>query len=459
MPGQQLKSARILALEVLNQIDKAASSEHIYLNTILGPLLNQTNEKHRTTDLVFGTIRNRFAIDMIIAKLTDCPPGRIPKKIHNIIRIGAYELIYCPTTAQYAIVNEAAEAAAKIAGPKQVGFVNAVLREITRHIMNRQTSLSQTDTEKIIPQTITTGCKFDCPILSDSQTNPLDYFSAAFSIPRWLVADWLNEYGIEKLRQICFASNRRPSVYIRPNPLKTSFEQLAGLFRGADIEFEITPDKSMMKIKSPHAITELPGFSDGLFTIQDPAASQAVKLLNPQTDWAILDLCAAPGTKTMQLAELTADEARIFATDISRTRLKRVSENISRLGVKSVTIIDHKNISGAAPFDAVLLDVPCSNTGVLSKRPEVRYRIKPEAIKAIVKQQTQLLQSAVSMLKPAGRICYSTCSIQKNENDLLVKDFLAQNSAFRLENELFTLPVTGDFDSDGAYAAIITKVA
>jgi len=457
MSGQQLKPSRILALEILNRFDKVASSEHIYVSAILNPLLDQTNEKQRTTDLVFGTIRNRFVIDTIIAKLTDCPPERIPKKIHNIIRIGVYELIYCPTTAQYAIVDEAAESASKIAGQKQVGFVNAILREVTRHITDRQAPLSQIDSEKIIPQTVTTGCKFDCQVLSDPRTAPADYFSAAFSIPKWLITDWLNEYGLEEVRQICFASNRRPSVYIRPNPLKTTLEQVVELFRNSDIEFEITADKSMIKIKNPHDVAQLPGFSDGFFTIQDPAASQAVRLLNPQPEWTILDLCAAPGTKTMQLAELTSDKARIFATDISRERLKRVRENISRLGVKSVTVIDHKNISGAAPFDAVLLDVPCSNTGVLSKRPEVRYRIKPDAIKTITKTQMELLQSVASLLKPNGKICYSTCSIQRNENDLLVEDFLAKNPGFKRETELLTLPTADDFDCDGAYEAIIIR--
>jgi len=459
MSDQQLKSARTLALEVLNQFDKTASSEHTYISAILNPLLAQTNEKNRTTDLVFGTIRNRFTIDTIITKLTDCPPERIPKKIHNIIRIGVYELIYCPTTAQYAIVNEAAESASKIAGQKQVGFVNALLREITRHIVERQTPLSQTDADKIIPQTTATGCKFDCQILPNPQSTLTDYFSTAFSIPKWLITDWLTEYGLEKTRQICFASNRRPSVYIRPNLLKTSSEQLAGLFRSADVAFDITPDKTMMKIKSPHTIAELPGFSEGLFAIQDLAASQSVKMLNPNPDWVILDLCAAPGTKTTQLAELTADKAKIFATDISRTRLKKVRENISRLDVKSVTVIDHKDIFAAAPYDAVLLDVPCSNTGVLSKRPEIRYRIKPDTLKNITKQQTELLQSAVSLLKPTGKICYSTCSIQRIENDLIVKDFLDKNPAFKLETELLILPQTDDFDHDGAYTAIITRNA
>ena len=123
--------------------------------------------------------------------------------------------------------------------------------------------------------------------------------------------------------------------------------------------------------------------------------------------------------------------------------------------MKSVSVIDYENISQSGPFDAILLDVPCSNTGVLSKRPEVRYRIKPEAIKTIVKTQMELLQAAASLLKPKGKICYSTCSIQKDENDLLVRGFISRNSGFKLETELFTLPAADDFDCDGAYSAII----
>ena len=456
MPPQKPKSARTLALEVLNQFDKVAASEHIYISAILNPLLGQTSEKQRTTDLVFGTIRNRFAVDTVIAKLADCLPERIPKKIHNIIRIGVYELIYCPATAQYAIVNEAAENASRLAGKKQVGFVNAVLREITRHIADSQAAISQFDA-KIVPQTITTGCKFDCQIMPDPRTAPADYFSAAFSIPRWLIVEWLSEYGLEKTQQICFASNRRPTVHIRPNTLKTTFEQLGKLFLDSAVEFELTPDKSMIKIKSPHAVTELPGFTDGLFAVQDLAASHSVRLLNPQPGWNILDLCAAPGTKTMQLAEMTADNAHIVATDINRRRLKKIKENMSRLGITSVTIIDHENISQTIPFDAILLDVPCSNTGVLSKRPEVRYKIKPDTVKTITKTQLKLLQSAASLLKPSGKICYSTCSIQPDENNLLIRDFLAQNPAFKLESELLTLPSADEFDSDGAYAAIISR--
>ena len=454
MQDSQLKSARAIAFETLNKFDKLATTEHIYLAEILSPMLSRTTERQRATDLVFGSIRNRDTIDTVIAKLTDCPPARTQSKIRNIIRIGAYELIYCPATAQYAIVNEASENAAAIAGKKQVGFVNALLRQLERHIADRCAALLKLDTQTI-PQSATKGCKFDCPILPDPQTAPADYFSAAFSIPKWLTADWLSEYGPEKVSQICFASNRRPSIYIRPNPLKTTVEKLTELFHREEIDFETTPDKSMMKIKSPRAVTDLPGFSEGLFTIQDLSASQAVRLLNPQAGWKILDLCAAPGTKTIQLAEQTGDKAEIFATDISRTRLKKVKENISRLSVKSVSIISYGDIAESGPFDAVLVDVPCSNTGVFSKRPEVRYRITPYALHGLAKTQAKLLQSAACLLKPDGKICYSTCSIQRNENDLLIKSFLTENPCFKLETQLLTLPAADDFDRDGAYTAII----
>ena len=200
----------------------------------------------------------------------------------------------------------------------------------------------------------------------------------------------------------------------------------------------------------------MPGFKEGLFTVQDITASLPVRLLNPQHQWKILDLCAAPGTKTTQLAELTKDSAKIIATDIDAQRLKSVKENTSRLGITGVNIVAYKEVLNSK-FDSVLLDVPCSNTGVLAKRIEVRYRINPKAIEKLTKTQSGLLTAAAQMLKPNGKICYSTCSIQKAENSERVKDFLQKNPAFELESELLTLPSAEGFDRDGGYVAIITR--
>jgi len=462
MASQNLKSARQVAIEVLNQHDPKRN----YAAAILNKLLVKTEQRQRATDLVFGSIRNRTALDTLVAKLSGRPVERIAARLLNILRIAAFELCYSPQTPEYSIVNEAVENTKAMGGRKQVGFVNAVLRQITRHIANRQANLTEANLTSTLPQTAATGCEFDpskADLLPDPKALPADYLSAAFSLPTWLVTGWLGEFGAELTHQICLASNRRPSIYIRPNPLRISTQQLAEKLRQNNIEWQIAPDQSAIKIKSPQAVTELPGFGQGLFTVQDIAASQAVKTLAPQPGWTILDLCAAPGAKTTQLAEITGDSARIIATDIDSRRLQKVKENAARLGIKSLSIIPYENLERQAaeigPFDAVLLDVPCSNTGVLAKRIEVRYRISLNAIKELTKTQRRLLAAAAKTIRPAGKICYSTCSIQKAENADLVRDFLTQNPDFKLESERLALPSAEEFDHDGAYVAIIERIS
>jgi 16S rRNA (cytosine967-C5)-methyltransferase len=461
MAGQKPKSARTIAIEVLNHFNPKRN----YAGPILNKLLGETDQKQRATDLVLGSIRNSRAIDTVIATFSGRPIERIPDKLLNIIRIGTYELIYSPATGRHAIVNEAVENTKNIAPEKQVGFVNAVLRQITRHITNRQIRLlPQADSRCTLAQTPAIGCEFDKDFLPDPEALPVDYLSTVFSLPRWLVSDWLGEFGAELTRQICLASNRRPSIYIRPNSLKTTTQDLAKKFQQADIDFEIIENQEsrMIKIKSPRAVTQLPGFAEGEFTIQDITASRAVRILKPQPDWTILDLCAAPGVKTTQLAEATGDSATIIATDLDAERLKKVKENTTRLGINSVNIVSYEEILNSkfqipnSKFDCVLLDVPCSNTGVLARRIEVRYRIKPKAIKELTKTQSKLLATAAPMVKPHGKICYSTCSIQKDENSNLVRDFLQKNHNFELKSEKLTLPSAAMFDHDGGYTAILT---
>ncbi len=474
MTGHTSKTARQIATAVLNQFDPKRN----YAGPILNELLQQTTEKQRATDLVFGTIRNLAVIDKVITRFADCPVERIQPRLLNIIRIASFELLYSPQTPEYSIVNEAVNAAKVLTGRKQTAFVNAVLRQITRHIKNRQMPLSQADPGRTLPQSLATGCQFDTDILPDPNDSPADYFSTTFSLPKWLITGWLNEFGAEQVRQICFASNRRPSIYIRPNTLKITTQQLAEKFRQADIDFEIIPnviprrvpygtakagiqksndaDASMIKIRSPRTITELPGFAEGLFTVQDITASLPVRLLKPQPEWTILDLCAAPGTKTTQLAELTEDSAKIIATDIDTERIKLIEENTARLGITSVNIVPYEELLNSK-FDCVLLDVPCSNTGVLAKRIETRYRINPKAVKQLTKTQSDLLTAAAKMLKPNGKICYSTCSIQKAENNQLVRDFIQKNHNVELESELLTLPSANDIDHDGGYVAVIAR--
>jgi len=445
-------------MAVLNQFDP----KHNFASPILTKLLDETSEKQRATDLVYGTIRNQNAIDTVIATFSGRPTKRIPAELLNIIRIAAFELIYSPETPEYSIVNEAVENTKAVGGEKQTSFVNAILRQIAKHISNRQIQLSQANPEAMLPQTPSTSCEFDICFLPDAKISLADYLSTAFSLPKWLITDWLGEFGEDSTRQICFASNRRPSIYIRPNILKITTQELGQKLCQADIDVEIITE--MIRIKSPRAIMELPGFAEGLFTVQDITASQAVRLLQPKPGWTILDMCAAPGVKTTQLAEATGDLAKIIATDIDAERLKLVKENIARLGINNVNIVPYKEILNSkfeilnSKFDCVLLDVPCSNTGVLAKRIEKRYRLNPKGIKELVKTQNDLLHSAATMTKPRGKICYSTCSIQRCENSELVKDFLQKNRSFKLESEQLSLPSADPRqDHDGGYVAIIAR--
>jgi len=447
-------SARAVAAEVLRQFDP----KHAYAGPILNRLLNRTDEKQRATDLVFGTIRNLRAIDAVITECSGRRIERISKTLLAVIRVGVYELVYSPASPPYSIVNEAVNAAKHVGGRKQVSFVNAILRGVTRHIVERCVPLSQAPARRTLIQDAENGCVFDVDLLPDPEGERAGYLSMSFSLPQWLVENWLDAFGPQRTREICLGSNRRPGVYLRVNPLKTTSAQLLERFADAGIWAEPVPGE-MLKVVGPQSVAQLPGFAEGWFTVQDLSASNAVRLLDPQPGWKILDLCAAPGTKTMQLAEMTRDTAQIVATDIDAKRLTKLHENVARLGLQSVTVVPHVELDRAAPgpFDAILLDVPCSNTGVLARRIEVRFRITPSSLDELTKTQRGLLEKAATLLKPGGRICYSTCSVQKAENGDLVRAFLEGSRKFELTAEELVLPSAIDFGCDGAYAAILTR--
>ncbi len=450
-------TARAIAADVLTLADPRKAN---VVNMLTGRI-KETNEPQRATDLVLGVVKNRSLIDTIVEKASDVPVERITPKILNILRVAIYELVYCPLTPAHAIVSEAVENAKSIAGKKQIGFVNAVLRNATRHIQDRQSQLTAHPSQRLVPQDLQAGCRFDMDLLADPAQYSIDYFAGAFSLPNWLVADWLKTFGIEQTQQICFASNRRPGIYLRPNTLRTTVDELVAKLRSEQVQCELVAELNMIKVTSPGAITELPGFSQGLFTVQDISSSQPVRLLQPEPDWSILDLCAAPGTKTTQLVEATAGRAEIFATDIDSERLDVLRQGLNRLGFsENVKVIDLEELQAFVKnrqtgFDCVLLDVPCSNTGVLAKRPEVRYRLTKKAIEDLAKTQLDLLCRAKEFVKPAGVICYSTCSIEACENNMLVERFLNGNAGFELKLEKLTLPSAQGFDHDGGYTAVI----
>ena len=462
MSARDFKSARAIAAEVLRELDPTRD----YAGPILDRLLDQTDQRQRATDLVYGTLRNLSVLDAVIAQFSGQPTSRIAPALLTIIRIGVYELACSPATPVYSIVNEAVSNVEKAGGKKQTGFVNAVLRQVVRHIADRQIELAKANPRRTLIQSPQSGCQFDTDFLPDPATSLPDYLSTCFSLPLWLVGEWLERFGPQQTRAICLACNRKPSLYIRVNVLRTTVRELLDRFVQAGVHAELVPADAlgstavhdMIRITGPHAVTQLPGFAEGLFAVQDLSASHAVRMLDPQPGWSILDLCSAPGTKTTQLAEVTRDSARIIATDINPERLGRVQENIARLGLASVTIVPYAQLeqSQARSFDAILLDAPCSNTGVLARRVEARFRIRRKALREIAATQKALLAKAAGLVKPGGRICYSTCSIQQQENQD-VREFLAESHQFELVREELTLPSAEAFDHDGAYVALLRR--
>jgi 16S rRNA (cytosine967-C5)-methyltransferase len=460
MSSQKAKSSRQVALEVLDTFDK---NKHDSRKT-LHQIIEQTSRKAHATDLVFGTIRNRPAIDMLITQFSGLQLKRIKPRLINILRIGAYEMVYVSQTPSHAVVNEAVNLAHLVAGKKEANFVNAILRKMSRMINHRNASLKRAIPARCIPVDSRIGCEFIDEILPDPEKDPAGYLSKAFSIGKWLISEWLKEFGFDKTMQICFASNRRPGVYLQPNTLHLSETEFADKLTSSQIEFDIVAKGKMLKLKTHKAISSLPGYREGFFTVQDPTAAHVANVLSPKPGWTVLDLCAAPGGKTVRLAQVMAGRGTIIATDIDSQRLTMVDQNCERLGITMVKTVAYDDlprlIEQTPKFDAILLDVPCSNTGVMARRPEVRLRIRPQTVKSLAKIQSQLLRNAADIARKGTKICYSTCSIQKGENADLVKAFLHNNTDFKLLAEKLTLPFLAhdeSFDYDGGYVAILQK--
>ena len=411
-------------------------------------------------EITFGVIRNLTFIDGLITQISSQPENRISEKILNCLRIAVYELVFS-NQADYAVVNEAVNLSNKIGSKKAAGFVNAVLRKISAHIKNKSADLKNADSQKTLPVSSAVGCEFDINVLPDPARSKAEYLGIAFSLPLWLIEQWLVQFGPEKTTAICFASNRRPSIYARASRLKLTARQLFEILKSQNIDCDLIEEYKMVRLNKSGNIAKLKAFKEGLFTIQDITSSRVVPLLNPQPNWKVFDICAAPGTKTTQIAELIDDKGLIIATDKDNTRLAKLDENIKRLGIKSVRIMDYetffRNSSHLSSADAVLLDVPCSNTGVLARRPEVRCRLNAKILDSLVKTQTELLKLAAAFARKGGRICYSTCSILNQENDDVVNAFLRQQPEFSLEKENLFLPSAASCDFDGGYAAIIVR--
>jgi 16S rRNA (cytosine967-C5)-methyltransferase len=448
-------TARQVAVEALTRFDRDGAD----LQQHLHDFLNRTDQRAQATDLVYGVARNRTLLDHILLQFGDVDPRRVPGRLMNLLRVGAYEWIYAPQTAEYAIVDEAARLAGLGGGRKQVGFVNAVLRNLGRAIENRSVPRESADLCRWVPQSTVAGCLFRQAVLPDPTEKSAEHFSLAFSLPLWIAQEWVTEHGKEITRKICLGSNRRPSVYLQPNPLKTTPQAVLDRLIQFGIDCQVTSE-GQIQLHPGHPVADLPGFQEGWFHVLDPSSRMPIKLLDPQPGETILDLCAAPGGKTALMAEQMNNRGTIYAMDADSQRLVLVWENCRRLGIEIVKIIrEPSELPKGILFDAVLADVPCSNSGVMARRCEVRYRITPQAVKKLTRVQNAILEKAAAKVRPNGRIVYSTCSILKEENHNQIERFLDRHPEFAGGN-LLGLPQPESFgveESDGGFSSLLIR--
>ncbi|MDD5140569.1 MAG: 16S rRNA (cytosine(967)-C(5))-methyltransferase RsmB [Verrucomicrobiales bacterium] len=384
-------------------------------------------------EIVYGVVRWQAALDWLIARKTG---GREQKPaLQNLLRLGLYQIFWLDRIPDHAAVHETVELAKQGGFGPQAGFINAVLRGYLR----------ETDeTKKLLAD-----LKISQPALGWSQ-------------PEWLVARWQKRWGAEKTAQLLQWNNTPPKTFARVNTLKTDGGKLVEKWRVENVEYDFrtcdwTGENLVFELKAHPPLGSLASFRDGWFYIQDPSTLLAVREFGARPGETVLDLCAAPGGKTTFIAQLMGNQGRIVAQDVSEDRLKLIRENCARLGVACVETVLPPTLNPqlSTTFDRILVDAPCSNSGVMRRRLDLRWRIQPDEIERLRATQLDLLHQAATRLKPGGVLVYSTCSLEPDENSEVVKEFLREHAAFTLESERELLPFVDNVD--GAYVARILR--
>lgn len=366
-------------------------------------------------ELLYGTVRWWGRIRWLLERVMR-HPSRVQTQAWAAAAVGVYQVLWLDRIPDYAAVDATVETAHRMGGPLVAGWVNAVLRTITR---------KPDYWKNLLPDL--------------NPRSPESRWAVEYSLPEWMVVRWRERIPEKELLRFLAWSTRRPQTMIRTNTLKiTTAELVRGLKEGG-VHPQIHPRHPDFLI-IPH-IGNLHYFAPlglGLATVQDLSQGWVSLILNPRPGETILDLCAAPGGKTTHLSELEP-KAQIVATDASADRLQLVSEAIKRGGYSNITIVPYEQVVESKDrYDAVLVDAPCSGTGTIARHPDLPWRRTPEEIGRLSAIQLNLLFYAADRTKPWGRIVYSTCSVEREENEAVVEHFLRQRGEFFLEPILAT---------------------
>ncbi len=420
-------------------------------NTFSGQLLFQTSKKIKKTGqkpellymLVKGVIKMQANLDFIASQFTEPKKySTTNKKIKILIYLGLFQLIYCDSISEYAAVNETVALAKKLYGDKIGKFVNAILREFLR------------------------SDKIEYPAEISQR------LASQFSFPKQIIDSWLEYWTAEEVENLCSYFNEVPKLHMRINTLATEKQKIIEYFRRRDLDlYETKASENILVTTHGQGILNDVAFSEGYYSVQDTSAAMVVELLQPEQDESILDLFAGPGGKVTYIAELMKNSGEIIAVDKFPRKTKRIKQAAERLKISNMNIIteDAFKYGPVAPaFDKVLLDVPCTGSGVFQKKAELRWQLN-QNLNELLKIQENALKLGASFVKDEGYLVYSTCSINKKENERQVENFLLRHKNFKLISASDFIPaeyVENGFlrtipfkhRMDGAFAAKMKKV-
>ncbi len=453
-------TARGLALQALLANERTEGRLDEMLERLFRRAALDRRDRALAVELTAGILRQRAMLDWRLDFVSERAVHNLPLLVQMILRLGAYQLLCLDKVPASAAVNESVRLAKSFRtrlSRDWSGFVNAVLRALLRR---------------------------PAPAWPSSEEHPVAALSVRYSCPAWLVSRWLHRLGYNMAEQLCAATNQIPPITLRANTLRITRDALLHRLREAGVQAqETTVSPVGVQIEKCGPVTELPGFQEGDFYIEDEAAQLIPPLLGPQPGERVLDACAAPGGKTTHLAALMQNRGEIVALDPNPRRLPLVKENCERLGVSIVQAMlgdarrfaptgDTRKTHDTPQFDRVLLDAPCSGLGVLRRHPEGKWHKQAEALHAHHRLQCELLAAVSRYLRPGGWLVYSTCSTEPEENEQVIERFCKTHAEFVRDPLAPWLPPAGlsfltnqgDFSTvghlhlmDGFYAARLRR--
>lgn len=409
--------ARQVAWETLLAVEQGAFAD-AELARRLDPSDLVPRDRSLATRLVYGTLAWQGYLDHLIEALGQ-PVAHLDAPIRVLLRLALFQIERLSRVPRFAAVHTAVELSKRFRSGAASSMVNALLR---RYLRERD--------------------RIPLPRRAD---DPARFLSISLSHPRWLVEHWISQFGVQEAEALLAANNEVARTALRVNRLRAGPEVLVrhlGEHGVAATESLIAPDAVVLEHGGNPG--RLPGFDEGLWTAQSEASQLVTLLLGAQPGWRILDACAAPGGKSTYLAEILRDQGEVVAVDLDAGGLARLEREAGRLGVDCIRTV-HADVTEFAatveePFDAVLLDAPCSGLGTLRQHPEIKWRRRPKSLEEMAARQRRLLTSTAGTLRPGGVLVYATCTLTPIENDRVVEDFLAAHRKFVVSDPRPHLP-------------------